>query len=1073
MKKSLVLGVAAGLCVFWSCTSRPAEQTLTGARLLEISDSLADWGQTAAARDTLLFALASTRGITPEPALFSQLIRVAAAEKDTATAQMAWQRLNAVPSAHDFAGYANAAGAWYQLAGNKDSALYWYKKATRLSGPGAGVERARGYQYIGVMWHTRQPDSALAAYLRATAEPEIQEGKNALLEARVQNNIGSLYLRKRSFFEAESAYLTAFQRLSAVYPAHFPYLLRTRLFLGYVWFEQGRYDEAIFELQTALNGYLARAETTPGDLANCYVRLASAWDAKGDTEKALSFHNEAVEVYEEMAATSEVTKIRLAEALNNRALTLYSQKKYDPAIQDLERSAGLYISQQQGDKPVMATLLTNLAHICMEAGRAEDARLYFTRARSLIQKLEAEGVDPGMLPTYFHYHTQGEWHAQKQEFDEARKWHQLALKEAVARFGRRNGRVAQAMLALAKDEWNLNRKDEALDLLRHAAANVARDSTRQDTFGNPAIAGAVAPERLLEILWKKAHWERSWGARDEVSRLRQSLATYRRAVTLSDSLELGIGTEGAKYYWLDKSGKNIQEAFIAAARLYFLTRAEADWEAAFYFAEKSKAALLREAWQVSEARSFSGIPENLLRREARLRAVVSFLERELADTQGPERELKEEQLFATRIIYDSLVQVFEQSYPEYYALKYHISHPGFEDVKAIVSSDGVLLHYVTSDSGIYVVGATDRQVFLEKLPLSTPQADSMVRAWRGWMQPGIRADASFAAVSHALYQGLLAPVSRHLKPTVLVSPDGPLGLIPFEALLSHLPAESETPDRWPYLLREHRFSYVFSVSLLKEMKEADSDRRVSSRLLAVAPVFGEEALRPAQESRGEDLAPLVYNQEEARSVVKYFPGKLLLGQEAQKARFLAEAGYYGIIHLSSHGVLQESDSRFSFIAFSRAETDSAYGKLYVSDLYNLRIPAQVVVLSACETGVGEWRRGEGVISLARGFSYAGARSIVTTLWGVNDFITARLMEGFYRRLKETESKDKALQQAKLDLANEGWGPYYWAAPILVGDTRPVVSSAQNTTIIWLALALVLLTGAGGYAMWRRRKNSVA
>lgn len=1057
------------LCLLWSCTPRTADQAISGSKLLEISDSLSDWGQNTAARDTLLYALGHMDPGGKDPAILCQLIRVAAAEKDTTTARMAWQQLRALGTARDYPGFANAAGAWHQLQGNRDSALYWYKKATRLSGPGSGAERARGYQYMGVMWHSRQPDTALAAYQLAIGVPEIAEEKNALLEARIQNNIGSLHLRKRSFFEAESAYLAAFNRLTETYPAHFPYLLRTRLFLGYVWFEQGRYDEAIYELQTALNGYLARSETTPGDLANCYVRLASAWDAKGDTEKALSFHNEAVEVYEEMARSSEATKIRLAEALNNRALTLYSQKKYVLAIQDLERSAGLYTSQQQNDKPVMATLLTNLAHICMEAGRSDDARVYFSRTRDLIRKLEADGVDPGMLPTYFHYHTQGEWHAQQQEFAEARKWHRLALDEAIARFGRRNGRVAQAMLALAKDEWSLNHKDEALDLLRHAAANVARDSMRRDTFGNPAIAGAVAPERLLEILWKKAQWERSWGDRDEVRRLRQSLATYRRAVTLSDSLELGIGTEGAKYYWLDKSGKNIQEAFIAAARLYFLTQSKADWEAAFYFAEKSKAALLREAWQVSEARSFSGIPDNLLRREARLRAVVSFLERELADTQGPERELKEEQLFATRIIYDSLVQVFEQSYPEYYALKYHISHPGFEDVKAIVSSDGVLLHYVTSDSGVFVVGATEEEVFLEKLPLSTAQTDSMVRAWRGWMQPGIRVNASFAEVSHSLYQGLLAPVSRYLKPTVLVSPDGPLGLIPFEALLSHLPTEGESPERWPYLLRDHRFSYVFSVSLLKEMKEADNGRRVSSRLLAVAPVFGEDALRPAQESRGEDLAPLVYNQEEARSVVQYFPGKLLLGPDAQKARFLAEAGYYGIIHLSSHGVLRENDSRFSFIAFSRAETDSAYGKLYVSDLYNLRIPAQVVVLSACETGVGEWRRGEGVISLARGFSYAGARSIVTTLWGVNDFITARLMEGFYKRLKETESKDKALQQAKLDVANEGWGPYYWAAPILVGDTSPIVNSSQNQTVIWLTLALFLLIGAGGFALWGRRR----
>jgi len=147
---------------------------------------------------------------------------------------------------------------------------------------------------------------------------------------------------------------------------------------------------------------------------------------------------------------------------------------------------------------------------------------------------------------------------------------------------------------------------------------------------------------------------------------------------------------------------------------------------------------------------------------------------------------------------------------------------------------------------------------------------------------------------------------------------------------------------------------------------------------------------------------------------------------------------------------------FSYIAFQNEADSTAVNnsRLYVNELYNLELNADLVVLSACETGLGELKRGEGVISLARGFTYAGAKSTLTSLWSVNDAQTTKLMESFYTNLKDGMTKDKALRKAKLDyLNNENLNaPYFWAGFIPAGDMSAISS---NTNYWYWALGILI------------------
>ncbi len=146
------------------------------------------------------------------------------------------------------------------------------------------------------------------------------------------------------------------------------------------------------------------------------------------------------------------------------------------------------------------------------------------------------------------------------------------------------------------------------------------------------------------------------------------------------------------------------------------------------------------------------------------------------------------------------------------------------------------------------------------------------------------------------------------------------------------------------------------------------------------------------------LSPLQHNRREAQSVGAMFGGDVLEGEAASATTFIRDAGQYRMLLLATHGKASNVPSEPSYLAFSPAKDSAFY--LYMRDLYQLHLPAELVVLSACETNLGEYKVGEGVISLAKGFFHAGARSMVATLWSVDDAKNADLMLQFFQQIKE-------------------------------------------------------------------------
>ena len=332
---------------------------------------------------------------------------------------------------------------------------------------------------------------------------------------------------------------------------------------------------------------------------------------------------------------------------------------------------------------------------------------------------------------------------------------------------------------------------------------------------------------------------------------------------------------------------------------------------------------------------------------------------------------------------------------------YQFSRSDFDmdKIRERISKDEVVIKYIVTDFSAFAYTIEQKGINLIQLKNSGPELKEKVTTYLTDLKS---ANNKFGALSGTLYSDLIDPLLVSKNKKLVIVPDGFLSNLPFETLLS---------SEGKYLIEDHTISYAYSLKLF-DIQNSFKDS--SNSLLAVfSPQYN---LQYANDSEIEDLQTLVRSgnyellgaTEEAKYVNTIFGGDLYLGEQATKTNFLEKSSQYDILHLAMHAIVNEEDSNMSSLIFNNDE------RLYLSELYDMKIPAHLAVLSACDTGYGEIKDGEGVQSLSRAFTYAGVKSTVMSLWPVPDRETSVIMTQFYTNLKDGKSKDEALQLAKVN-----------------------------------------------------------
>ncbi len=534
--------------------------------------------------------------------------------------------------------------------------------------------------------------------------------------------------------------------------------------------------------------------------------------------------------------------------------------------------------------------------------------------------------------------------------------------------------------------------------------------------------------------------------------------------------------------WADFFFEGYEFAIQISMSLHQLTKDKQYLNQAFYFSEKCKGLSLLQAFQTTKATKLAGIPANMLEKEAKIKLDIAQLEQELYVLSARKNKETLPQIIElqTRITnkreeYNSFIKQLEEDYPEYHKIKYDIRLLSVEDSRTLLAADQALISYFVGERNTYVFKITQDDFDAFAIPLTSPQLLEKVAVLRAsiydyYLNNVEKNDANYrstantyAATALDLYQNLLQPLGK-LPRRLLIVPDGALSLLPFDALLTEQPADPTLFKGHAYLLLQHSISYSYSATLLQEMQKK-KHKPTSGVFLGFAPRFDADANVTIRGKR-YNLAPLASNEPEVTQVRELLrTGDIFVGTHATEEKFKELASNFRIIHFATHGLANNEFPDYSLLAFSPIEDTIENEFLYVSDLYNMQLNADLVVLSACETGIGKMARGEGIMSLARGFSFAGAKSIFTTLWSVNDQATANMVLLFYENIQQAQPKDLALQNAKIQFIkaanNEVAHPFFWSPYILIGDSVPL--EGLNTTNGWLLWGLfvggVVVAGA--------------
>ncbi len=516
-----------------------------------------------------------------------------------------------------------------------------------------------------------------------------------------------------------------------------------------------------------------------------------------------------------------------------------------------------------------------------------------------------------------------------------------------------------------------------------------------------------------------------------------ALQTFTTADRLIDIMRKDHSEAGSKLFWREKTRGLYEKALDLAYQ-------KKDAKQAFYFFEKSKSVLLLDALNASDARQL--LPDSLAAREIAL-LQASDAAREAASndkTQHPK-------YIQTNTELEGFQKYLSEKYPKYYATRYEISVAGLEENGEVYSysEKTEYIHFFYGENYIYAMRFGAGKSKLTRINRDT-QTDALIEKYlQQFSSPNIIINnpEEYNNLAFQVYELLLRPLfsDGKLPEELVFLPDDFLNVLPFDALKNKANSTSNSD----YLLQQTNIRYAYSINILKNQQSIDNQK---VRTLGMAPF-----------SESNDSLTLNYSGEELDMAEKNGRGLFAKGSIATKDFFLTNAANYQFLHLSTHA--REKGQNGNPEIFFTGE------KLDLSSLYSTEFNNNLVILSACETGLGEVKKGEGVLSLNRGFTYAGAKSIISSLWRVNDKSTGDILSGFYENLDEETSKSNALYLAKKDYLQNAdalfQSPYYWAGLTYSGSDNTVALERNNS---WLYL---LLGGIGflilGFLFLRKKK----
>lgn len=825
-------------------------------------------------------------------------------------------------------------------------------------------------------------------------------------------------------------------------------------------------DKAIEAYSEALNILMRMKQPETATLGRVLRNLGNVTRSKADYEQALIFSQREIELYQNHYAADHFD---ISIAYYNMANINYELINFQEALEQYMKVVPVW-EKKPPSKRYMRYLYEAIGDMNWELGNQEKALEYFDKSVLIEEKSNS--------PQAISDVEKGSTLSTKGAHDEAMKYYQKALSFREENFGKKHPMTGACHNFIAYTLRVKNQTEQALQAYHNSLIMLVEEFSDTSIYANPSLEMSFGWENYyLDALAAKGdllatRFEESRSTKD----LEVSFETFWLAIQVIDRIRQSPITENSKLFWTKKAFPIYETAIEVALQLHTLSKNNTYQNKAFEIAEKSKAFLLLSAIQGTDAAQFSNLPEELKEKEIALKSAIMDYQGKInrEELRCAEAKIKMLKLWRNKLLslqteYDGFLNSLKENFPHYYDLKYTIETSSVQDLqKQLLSNkESALVEFFEGERNLYVfaIGKDSYQTFQVNLDSNYFQ---QIKAFRECLtnyekaieQPDL-AYQQFVDAGFTLFNKLLKAPLKQLPQAlkkIFIVPDGQLAYLPFECLLN-LPVNEKARNyqRLPYLFKTYSISYGHSASLLQSVSLNKSTKK-GKKLLAFAPKYHGEI-----SSNRSTISNLFFNKVESQQVAKVFNGKVYLDEFATESNFKKEAPYANILHLAMHALVEDEHPILSKMLFSENDSISEEdGFLHTYELYNLNLKANLVMLSACNTGVGKWIRGEGMMSLARGFQYAGCPSIGTSLWTVDDQSTAILMKLFYENLKNKMPKDVALQQAKITYLAKAdpaiAHPFFWGSFILIGDSNVIEWSSNVSNMLWLILGSLIFLG---------------
>lgn len=941
---------------------------------------------------------------------------------------------------------------------------------------------ALSYNALGINYlYLGSYDKALENYSAALDLYKGRQVKTADL-AMINQNIGIVYAITGDYDNANKYFHESLTINQQLISQDDPKLAVIYVNYGRYYSLIGNDREALVMYEKAENIFKQKQETNANTVASLYHNIGNIYANNADYDKALLYFNKALSLYKSLTSDGEQ---KIPAILSNIGFIYEKEGNYKLALENY------LLSVEKGKNSQNAVIIyRNLANLYSLTENPADAAVYFELA--LDESVAQYGNNhPETALTLLKY---GEFLSISGNNAEAVAFLEKGLNIYLELFGNKNPDVASAYKFIGNHYTRTKDYEKALSCFQRSLIAGFTDFNSMKASDNPMILKKDISYSMLNSLTGKANALKYLYERhpDNTDYLIASASAYETSVALIEMLRSSYQTEESKMMIAGNEGNTFHEAIQVNAELSALLHQQKYLEKALILSEKSKSAILLSNIRNLEARQVGKIPDKLrdfesgIKEEIGLYEKLIYDEKSKANNDNRKIDLWNNKLFELNKKHDSLITVFERDYPDYYKIKYDNSVLALVDIQKKLSDNQTVIEYSVNDtSTIYAFIIEKRSIrlqiiktgkqFYNDIDIITGQMSG--KSFNNYSKEDFNA---FVRASNRLYQSLIpAEVSQQLPENLIIIPDGELGYISFDILLTDSLHEKNNGYRnLPYLIRKCAINYAPSATML--FGQLSSREKTGTNILAFAPSYDNLKNLPVnqlmnRQSAQTILLPIPGAQIEVNNLRNDYRCKVFEGNKATRDNFKKYSGNYGILHLAMHTLIDDENPLYSKLVFYRDSKNAEASLLNTYELFNMQLNAQLAVLSACNTGKGKLINGEGILSLSRGFFYAGVPSVIMTLWAVEDRSGADLMTSFYKYLSEGKAKDDALRLAKLDYLRSSdqirSHPHFWAAYLSIGNTVPL-EHINKPVSKWLYItgAIILFSLIATIIRMRRQRR---